>query len=463
MRGKAVNDTEITACFGITPAYAGKSLSGLSVRLLYRDHPRLCGEKLPIAAMYHNSYGSPPPMRGKAGDMRVPVLPGRITPAYAGKREVPKGCVEHGGDHPRLCGEKPLLLLLERFQVGSPPPMRGKENACVTDAGNIGITPAYAGKSLAVGVLWIHNKDHPRLCGEKIFSLFSHAPQTGSPPPMRGKVVHKPLAFFNGRITPAYAGKSYRPDTTGYVTRDHPRLCGEKVMLFLVLAGYIGSPPPMRGKAKEQPVEQVKIKDHPRLCGEKPIRQKTVLRRKGSPPPMRGKDITQIFFNSGKRITPAYAGKSGTIVPANDSTAGSPPPMRGKVRPPAFPKKKARITPAYAGKSFLLFSFEQFRIGSPPPMRGKVPQQQQDIFRWRITPAYAGKSQPATTGKRRHRDHPRLCGEKVLHVVQNFFVPGSPPPMRGKGYQRHVCGKITRITPAYAGKRQTSTELQPII
>ena len=25
--------------------------------------------------------------------------------------------------------------------------MRGKENACVTDEGNIGITPAYAGKS----------------------------------------------------------------------------------------------------------------------------------------------------------------------------------------------------------------------------------------------------------------------------------------------------------------------------
>ena len=29
------------------------------------------------------------------------------------------------------------------------------------------ITPAYAGKSLTVGVLWIHDKDHPRLCGEK--------------------------------------------------------------------------------------------------------------------------------------------------------------------------------------------------------------------------------------------------------------------------------------------------------
>ena len=65
--------------------------------------------------------------------------------------------------------------------------MRGKENACVTDAGNIGITPAYAGKSLSGIRLPIAEKDHPRLCGEKVTVSESSTSWTGSPPPMRGK------------------------------------------------------------------------------------------------------------------------------------------------------------------------------------------------------------------------------------------------------------------------------------
>ena len=50
------------------------------------------------------------------------------------------------------------------------------------------------------------------------------------------------------------------------------------------------------------------------------------------------------------------------------------------------------------------------------------------------------------------QDHPRLCGEKVLHIVQNFFIPGSPPPMRGKDAATKIVVDDGRITPAYAGK-----------
>ena len=45
--------------------------------------------------------------------------------------------------------------------------MRGKAQLLRIPHTRGGITPAYAGKSLTVGVLWIHDKDHPRLCGEK--------------------------------------------------------------------------------------------------------------------------------------------------------------------------------------------------------------------------------------------------------------------------------------------------------
>ena len=45
MRGKVPQFSQIQICDGITPAYAGKSRYLCNVGYLWRDHPRLCGEK----------------------------------------------------------------------------------------------------------------------------------------------------------------------------------------------------------------------------------------------------------------------------------------------------------------------------------------------------------------------------------------------------------------------------------
>ena len=86
---------------------------------------------------------------------------------------------------------------------------------------------------------------------------------------MRGKVGGDCMGTGNVRITPAYAGKSSISCPTSCVQQDHPRLCGEKIFLDALVIGYLGSPPPMRGK-DEMPMYSI------------------------------------AFF----RITPAYAGKS---------------------------------------------------------------------------------------------------------------------------------------------------------
>ena len=86
--------------------------------------------------------------------------------------------------------------------------MRGKADVVQQAVSCIGITPAYAGKSLCFGDIGFQVLDHPRLCGEKPPDTFGQLTQLGSPPPMRGKV---PQFYFSQtvyRITPAYAGKS---------------------------------------------------------------------------------------------------------------------------------------------------------------------------------------------------------------------------------------------------------------
>ena len=111
-------------------------------------------------------------------------------------------------DHPRLCGEKLSGSSSNVFLTGSPPPMRGKVGIDYVRAGVCGITPAYAGKSGKVGQRGDHHQDHPRLCGEKDTVRECYHRQVGSPPPMRGKVHQFCGDLVAVGITPAYAGKS---------------------------------------------------------------------------------------------------------------------------------------------------------------------------------------------------------------------------------------------------------------
>ena len=131
-------------------------------------------------------------------------------------------------DHPRLCGEKYNRGEKKLYHVGSPPPMRGKGNGKEIAHLLHGITPAYAGKSTWKCMPFVTLQDHPRLCGEKSYETSRFLRQIGSPPPMRGKDTAGKVEILAPGITPAYAGKSTGGGLDGTFYKDHPRLCGEK-------------------------------------------------------------------------------------------------------------------------------------------------------------------------------------------------------------------------------------------
>ena len=167
-------------------------------------------------------------MRGKGDDVVYGLGRVRITPAYAGKRWCTSGRRSAAWDHPRVCGEKSEARSSELPTGGSPPRMRGKGvNVAVSDA-LVGITPAYAGKrNVAMRqkyAIW----DHPRVCGEKPRCVARISASLGSPPRMRGKVVAELSDNRFDRITPAYAGKRFLRLFCVPYREDHPRVCGEK-------------------------------------------------------------------------------------------------------------------------------------------------------------------------------------------------------------------------------------------
>lgn len=92
-------------------------------------------------------------------------------------------------------------------------------------------------------------------------------------------------------------------------------------------------------------------------------------------------------------------------------------------------------------------------LGSPPHVRGKEDRRTHTHKTHGITPACAGKSRIHRVCTDRHRDHPRMCGEKDFKSAHPSQQLGSPPRMRGKVLSYRAAPEYPGITPAYAGKR----------
>ena len=127
MRGKVLSGLATWLPIGITPAYAGKRPSRLRRDHERRDHPRVCGEKFWRFLSRLPDVGSPPRMRGKALATIGNIAGTGITPAYAGKRTGFGKSAFTKRDHPRVCGEKLPLRIRSPPPMGSPPRMRGKD------------------------------------------------------------------------------------------------------------------------------------------------------------------------------------------------------------------------------------------------------------------------------------------------------------------------------------------------
>ena len=115
------------------------------------------------------------------------------------------------------------------------------------------VSPAYAGKSPAAAYACPGTQDHPRVCGEKLYTPCVIAPSVGSPPRMRGKGYDVVSRLCRVRITPACAGKSTKSRNAIRSRWDHPRMCGEKPDKKEFTFGTEGSPPHVRGKVTLRP------------------------------------------------------------------------------------------------------------------------------------------------------------------------------------------------------------------
>ena len=165
-------------------------------------------------------------LRGKIAVNSRPCV--GCSPAWAGKSARARHSARYTRDHPRSCGEKCTARYYQAEVAGSSPLMRGKVAAAGRAPDQRGIIPAHAGKRLTVRLPARPSRDHPRSCGEKLLLKLPPPIELGSSPLMRGKDLFQPAHADRHGIIPARAGKS-RPIVRNVLTlKDHPRSCGEK-------------------------------------------------------------------------------------------------------------------------------------------------------------------------------------------------------------------------------------------
>ena len=151
---------------GITPAYAGNTTFKRSLGRQAKDHPRIRGEHHFYLLHISIFSGSPPHTRGTQRIIHFSSPLRGITPAYAGNTISSSLLFSASRDHPRIRGEHDLFQGWRIRDLGSPPHTRGTRRS-MFDLGKItGITPAYAGNTTPSLKCSSISRDHPRIRGE---------------------------------------------------------------------------------------------------------------------------------------------------------------------------------------------------------------------------------------------------------------------------------------------------------
>ena len=213
------------------------------------------------------------------------------------------------------------------------------------------------------------NGDHPRACGEHLLMMSASCFRQGSSPRMRGTPVHRVIKFAERGIIPAHAGNTPCATSLTCETRDHPRACGEH-----------------------------------------PVQNSTAFANGGSSTRMRGTRINPRAITKLRGIIPAHAGntfKDGDI------------------------ELWYWDHPRACGEHIPLVSGVLSTAGSSPRMRGTPPTAMSTKPKARIIPAHAGNTLSLISPRPSSRDHPRACGEHLSVPIGVGGSWGSSPRMRG--------------------------------
>ena len=113
--------------------------------------------------------------------------------------------------------------------------------------------------------------------------------------------------------------------------------------------------------------------------------------------------------------------------------------------------------PRACGEQQYLLTSSVLPFGSSPRVRGAGTWEYAAIYHSRIIPARAGSRRSTSRPSSRAADHPRACGEQASWCAPSLVVPGSSPRVRGAATSPSSGETYPRIIPARAGSSTNSS------
>ena len=328
--------------------------------------------------------------------------------------------------------------------------MRGTRSRLDAHGIVTGIIPAHAGNTKAFLYAVSSLWDHPRACGEHLVLSPCTTCDQGSSPRMRGTPAVDDVHHRLVGIIPAHAGNTRHGAYVRTLRWDHPRACGEHAGISLHDQGATGSSPRMRGTLTPALLASL---------------------RHGIIPAHAGNTICVPLRWIAPRDHPRACGEHLLFLLASASSQGSSPRMRGTHVGRIRNKQMRGIIPAHAGNTAILKScrlgirdhpracgehemlviISDGAMGSSPRMRGTLFHLNHSPLLLGIIPAHAGNTHGSTDHPERPWDHPRACGEHQGTEETLLKYVGSSPRMRGTPFTVEVDGLVMGIIPAHAG------------
>ena len=214
---------------------------------LQRDHPRSCGDHTQPERASRHPTGSSPLVRGPLESLPVEAPDFGIIPARAGTTRRASGIRSCSWDHPRSCGDHTVPPRKSTLTWGSSPLVRGPLLQHLLHKLHRGIIPARAGTTRLTRPRCRLDGDHPRSCGDHVVELSNGQNSVGSSPLVRGPLERCRNLWPDVGIIPARAGTTSPRLFARNGLRDHPRSCGDHLVVSHNSSTLGGSSPLVRG------------------------------------------------------------------------------------------------------------------------------------------------------------------------------------------------------------------------
>ena len=209
MRGeRGLRTRRIASAGRFIPACAGNALILPAKQSTPPVHPRMRGERASNPAKAVRPSGSSPHARGTPRDVDGELVIVRFIPACAGNASRRASRSRNMAVHPRMRGERVGPETIEDSGVGSSPHARGTLDFAQLAPDRRRFIPACAGNAASRRMRTTLQTVHPRMRGERVFSIQQNGHVIGSSPHARGTLWFVRKGDAPDRFIPACAGNA---------------------------------------------------------------------------------------------------------------------------------------------------------------------------------------------------------------------------------------------------------------